>query len=164
MQQRGHGLQKGLPPYLGGTHLGQLWVATKSQGTDNSPHAGTVLSSQALCISEMKLAPEILAAQSDPIQQAPPQLAVETPEREQSHFPGLSFPWPRKIKICPFGTFARGERAIKIFLNKITPAVKEQSCRCHLTPGSHRAGGHRARVRASAIGDISSTTLGTVAK
>ena len=101
---------------------------------------------------------------SDPIQQAPPELTVEMPEGEQSHFPGLSFPWPRKIKICPFGTFARGERAIQLFLNKLTLAVKEQSCRCHLMPCSHGAGGHRARVQASAIGDISSTTLGTVAK
>ena len=82
MQQRGRGIQKGLPPYLGGTHLGQLWVATKSQGTDNNPQADTVPSFQALCISEMKLTPEILATQSDPIQQAPPELAVETPEGE----------------------------------------------------------------------------------
>lgn len=43
-------------------------------------------------------------------------------------------------------------------------AIKEQSCRCHSTPSSHRAGGHEARVWGSAIGDISYTTLGTVAK
>lgn len=38
-----------------------------------------------------------------------------------------------------------GKRAIQIFLNKIMPAIKEQSCWCHLTPFSHRAGGHEAR-------------------
>ena len=58
----------------------------------------------------MKFKPEILAAQSDWIPKASPELAVEAPEGKQSHFPGLSFPWPRKIQICPFGTFEREKK------------------------------------------------------
>lgn len=73
----------------GGNTPGPAASGTKSQGADSNPHTDPVPSSLALCILEMKFKPEILAAQSDWIQQAPPELVVEVPEGEQSHFPGL---------------------------------------------------------------------------
>lgn len=78
--------------------------------------------------------------------------------------PWAFIPSAKKNPNLPIWHLWEGKRAIQILLNKIMSAIKEQSCRCHLTPFSHRAGGHGARVWGSAIGDISYTSLGTVAK
>lgn len=143
------------PP--GGTHLGPRGVPAQYQGTDSDPHSDTVTNSQALCTSEVKFKPGILAALSDWIQQALLTSGGANP------LPRSSIPSAKKNHNLSMWPMGEEKRAIQIFLNKIMSAIKEQSCWCHSTPWSHRAGRHEASV-GRAIGDISYATLGTVAK
>lgn len=168
MQQRGRGIQKGLPPYLGehtwGNTPGPAVSGNEIAGNWQQPPCGYCPQLPGFMHFYDETHTWNFSYSKWSYSAGASWARGGNARRGIKPLPWSFIPLAKKNQNLSIWHVCQGRKGNTNFLNKITLAVKEWSCQCRLTPCSHGAGGHGARVRASAIGDISSTTLGTVAK